>query len=187
MEPIDFLMIMMIGFVVFIVLILSLVSVYLCIGSCFFYFSPSVPSTGLNKKCILKEVQKQLSQKENLTIMDLGSGWGSLLLPLAQTNPKHLFVGIERGYLPYLVSRWRGRKYKNIKFYHENFFYFDISNADIILLFQLTHLMKKITGKCRQECHKGCLIYANRFPLQIKAEQILAHGSAYDTVYKYRI
>lgn len=96
--------------------------------------------------------------------MDLGSGWGTFLVPLAHKFPQHKFVGIEKAFLPYWVTKIRTRKLKNVSIYQEDFFKSDISDADIVILFLLQHIMPKIQKKCFDEMKKGKIIFVNRFP-----------------------
>ena len=119
--------------------------------------------------------------------MDLGSGWGTLLIPLAKKFPQHRFIGIEYAYIPYLVSKFRSKKIPNLIFYRQNFFNTDISDADIILLFLLNHVMPKVSVKCQKETKKGTLFYVNRFPMKnMKLEKEIYLGSKYDIYYVYK-
>jgi len=174
-------------FLTLIILCTGVMVLYFAINSGFMHNAPPVPSSGKVKNFMLKNVAQILKKKKNQTVMDLGSGWGTLLLPLAQQFPNHSFVGIEYGWLPYLISKFRARKMKNIKFYRQNFFNTDISKADIIFLFLLSHLMKKISMKCQAEAKTGTLLYVNRFPIpDMKPEKEFFLGSKYDTYYVYK-
>ena len=99
-----------------IVFCIGTITIYFAINSGFMRNAPPVPTSGKVKRAMLKNVAQILTKRKSQTIMDLGSGWGTLLLPLAQQFPNHNFIGIEHGWVPYLVSKFRARKMKNIKF-----------------------------------------------------------------------
>lgn len=172
------------------VLIISAVGViviYFMLNSRFMHDSPPVPSSGKVKMAMIEDVANVLKERKNQIVMDLGSGWGTLLLPLAKKFPKHQFVGIEYGCIPYFVSKFRARKMKNLTFLRQNFFKADISKADIIFLFLLTSTMAKLTQKCQKETKKGALIYANRFRMKgVTPKQKVSLGSDYDSYYIYK-
>ena len=51
--------------------------------------------------------------------IDLGSGWGGLLVQLSKKFPSAKIIGYEVSWFPYLFSKWVCRK-KNIKIYRSN-------------------------------------------------------------------
>ena len=67
--------------------------------------------------------EKLEKSKKSMTVIDLGSGWGTLLLPLARNFPQHKFIGYEISKLPFIVSTWRGRNYQNLMFYKKDIIY----------------------------------------------------------------
>ncbi|MBQ4472334.1 MAG: methyltransferase domain-containing protein [Alphaproteobacteria bacterium] len=149
---------------------------------------PPVPSCGKTKQAIIADVSKVLSRRKNQVVMDLGSGWGTLLLPLARKFPKHHFIGIEYGCIPYFVSKFRARKISNITFLRQNFFNSDVSKADIVLTFLMNSTMAKLTPKLLKEAKCGALVYANRFQMKnVKATRKVFLGSKYDTYYVYKM
>lgn len=169
------------------VLLVSLVFIYLTVSAGFMHSSPAVPSHGKVKNAIIEEASSILKNCNNQTVMDLGSGWGTLLLPLAKHFPKHKFIGIERGFLPFYISSWRARKLKNLIFLRQDFFLTDISKADIIFVFLLNSTMAKLTAKIKQEMKPNSYVIANRFPMkeQIPCKEVDL-GSKYYTYYVYK-
>lgn len=182
------LLVLLEGFLMLAISVIGIIALYFLFNSCFMRSAPPVPTSGKVKNSMLENIIQILKKRKNQTVMDLGSGWGTLLLPLAQQFPNHNFIGIEHGWIPYLISKFRARKMKNIKFYRQNFFNTDISKADIILLFLLSHLMEKINIKCQMEAKKGTLLYVNHFPIpHIQPEKKFSLNSEYDTYYIYKI
>ena len=186
MEFLYLILLLLLGIVVLLIVGISVVFVYFTVSSGFMHSSPPVPSSGKVKEAMLEDAALSLAGKQGQLVMDLGSGWGSLLLPLAKKFPEHTFIGIEYGYIPYVVSCWRARKLKNLQFKREDFFKSDISKADIIFLFLLTSTMEKLSKKCIDEIKPGAIAYANRFPIQgKKPAKKVSFGSDYETYYIY--
>ncbi|MBQ8482324.1 MAG: hypothetical protein IJ532_07310 [Alphaproteobacteria bacterium] len=179
---------LLLGIVCVAVLIVSIIFAYLTVSAGFMHTSPAVPSHGKVKKAIIDEASSILKNTSyQQTVMDLGSGWGTLLLPLAKEFPNHKFVGIECGFLPYWVSVWRSRKLKNLVFLRQDFFDTDISDTDLIFVFLLTSTMAKLTAKIKNEMKKESLVIANRFPMKdTEPHKEVSLGSKYYTYYVYK-
>ncbi|MBP5352761.1 MAG: class I SAM-dependent methyltransferase [Alphaproteobacteria bacterium] len=172
-----------------VLVILSLVFIYLTAASGFMHSSPSVPSCGKVKDAMLQSVAAELKKSTvPMSVVDLGSGWGSLLLPLAAKFPQHTFIGYEIARLPLFISRLRAHKMKNIRFVRQDILKADLSTVDIVFLFLLPSMMEKLTDKCRTEMKKSALIYSNRFKLpNIKEQQKVSLGSDYYSYYIYKM
>lgn len=170
-------------------LIVSIIFIYLTIASGFMRSSPSVPSCGKVKRAMLEDVAAILNKSSQVhTIIDLGSGWGTLLLPLARQFPQHQFVGYEIARLPYFISCLRSHKLKNITFHRMDILKADISKADIIFLFLLPSMMQKLTDKCKKEMKSNSLIYSNRFRLpDVNEHQKISLGSDFESFYIYKM
>jgi hypothetical protein len=170
------------------IVVLGIIGTYLIIAGKFMHFSPPVPSSGKVKKKMLAHAAKYLEKKQNLTITDLGSGWGTLLLPLAKNFPSHRFIGYELAKLPYYTSKFRALKLQNIQIKRQDFFNADFSDIDVILCFLLPSAMQQCHDKILPNLKKGTIIYANRFPLPtIEPIETVSLGSDYETFYVYKI
>lgn len=170
-------------------IIISVVFTYLTVASGFMKTSPSVPSCGKVKEAMLKDVASVLQKASNtMTVIDLGSGWGTLLLPLAKQFPQHRFVGYELAKLPFLISNLRSKKLKNIAFHRMDILKADISDSDIVFLFLLPSMMQKLTNKCQKEMKKDALIYSNRFRLpNVEENTKVSLGSDFESYYIYKM
>lgn len=189
MDFISFAVLVLLRIIILAILLISIIFIYLTVASGFMHSSPSVPSCGKIKDAMLRSVATKLTNSsEQMTIIDLGSGWGSLLLPLAKQFPQHKFIGYEIARLPFFISSLRGRKLKNICFLRQDILEANISSADIIFLFLLPNMMKKLTKKCQYEMKKSSLIYVNRFPFpNIKETEKVSLGSDYYSYYIYKM
>ncbi len=172
--------------ITFLVLLLSIIGIYFLVSSKGFQTAPPVPSSGQVKQALLNDISQQLQNCSTKTVVDLGSGWGTLLIPLAQKFPQHHFIGIEKAFFPYIISLCRTYRLKNIQFIRQDLFVYDISDADIVVVFLMKLLMPRITDKCQTEMKKDSLLYSNRFPLtnMNPSDKIIIH-SDYETIYKY--
>lgn len=169
------------------IVLVSVVFTYLTVSAGFMHSSPAVPSHGKVKDAIINEAATRLQNSDGKTVMDLGSGWGTLLLPLARKFPEHKFIGIEKGFLPFYVSKWRARKLNNLTFRRQNFFDTNISDIDIVFVFLLNSTMEKLTTKIKQEMKSESIVIANRFPMKDeKPYKSVDLGSEYYTYYIYK-
>lgn len=168
--------------------ILGLLGIYFLISSRFMRHPPSVPSTGAVKRTLLADVEQYLNTQKSKKIMDLGCGWGTLLMPLAKKYPQHTFVGVEFAFTTYWVCRWRTRKLKNMTVLRENLLHSDISSADIIILFLFQKIMPALKKKCLREMKKNALIFTNRFYFPAwKPDKKVCLRDKMETYYVYSI
>ncbi len=170
-----------------IIVVLGVAGAYLIVVGRFMRTSPPVPSSGRVKDAMLQDAVTLLEAQQNLTVVDLGSGWGTLLLPLARKFPQHRFIGYELARLPYFISRWRARKLANLQFARQDFFTADLVNADVVFCFLLPTAMQQCQEKIVPQLQAGAVLYANRFALpNIAPLRWKSFGSAYETYYVYR-
>ncbi|MBR1825597.1 MAG: hypothetical protein IJ770_03320 [Alphaproteobacteria bacterium] len=170
------------------IVVAGIVFTYFLFASRFMRSSPPVPTVGKVKQGMLNAVEEYIKGKPHANVVDLGSGWGSLLLPLAAKYPQHTFIGYERVRLPYIISRFRARKLPNVHIYRQDFFTADFSDVDAIMCFQLAAIMQKLLSYLRQHISKTVRIYVNRYPFKdlIPLEKISIEGD-YAVYYVYDI
>ena len=171
------------------VLAISAMGIYLLISSSFQKYAPPVRSSGRLKQTILAELTQQLEKSPNgQQIIDLGSGWGTLLLPLAKQFPQHQFIGLERAFTPFHISCFRARKRANLRFLKEDFFGYDLGQTNVVVMFLIGFMMPKVTEKCLKELPKGAKVYAVRFPLTgVEPSKIVDLGNKMEKIYIYEI
>lgn len=169
-----------------VVILLSFMGIYFLLTSCFFKYPPAIPVTGKMKKKLFALLDKELSQTTHKTMMDLGCGFATALVPLAKKYPQHTFIGVERDLSAYLIAKLRSCRLKNVRIIKANLFDYDISQADIVYLFLMDALMPAVTKKCEKELKSGSVVYSGRFKLTRPADETVNLGSAYYTMYVYR-
>lgn len=159
----------MLMYFLMIVLVLLLIS-YLILGV-FLFFSffamasgaPFVPSS----KEHVREMLEFAEIKPGELVVDLGSGDGRLLIESAKLNASA--IGWEINPLLCSWSRFMVKKAKledKIKIFRGNLWNADISRADVVTLYLITHKMKRMKDKLLKELKPGARIVSNgfRFP-----------------------
>ncbi|KON81906.1 class I SAM-dependent methyltransferase [Azoarcus sp. PA01] len=149
-------------------------------------FRTQVPLYPTNRRTVAA-VADLLAPGRRSRLLDLGSGTGSLLRPLARLRPDCSFKGIEAAPGPWLTSRlWTGNP-PNVRFERGDFFSSSWSGFDIIYAFLSPVPMAEVWAKARRELHDGLLI-SNSFPVPGEApERIIQVPDARATVlYVYR-
>ncbi|HEY0221199.1 MAG TPA: hypothetical protein VGC58_03180, partial [Candidatus Paceibacterota bacterium] len=92
-------------------LIVSIVIFALQILDIFKVDAPFVPVP----RGIMKEIVKNLDLKNDSILYDLGCGNGEVLIEAVREHPQIKAVGVELAFLPYLIAKFKTRKYKNIE------------------------------------------------------------------------
>jgi SAM-dependent methyltransferase len=151
--------------------IASIFAVYLIvlfITSKGFKISPTVTSDSKSIKKIIeiiKNYNKKYCKEQNLKILDIGSGYGTMLFKMnkALNNPKTIFIGYEISKFSYKISKLRN-KFKNIYLIND-----DINNLcdfdfDFVITFILAKQQKLFLNIYR-EFPKGTFIIANSLPI----------------------
>lgn len=136
------------------------------IRSSYGQYPPYCPSFGQMKKTALREASTILqSSAQNMQVIDLGSGDGRLLRPLAATFPQHHFCGYEWSWLPYKIAKFYGRKLPNLEYKHQNFMPINIKNADLIICFLSNEISTVLSAKLSHELRPGTLVISSAFAI----------------------
>jgi len=104
---------------------------------------------------------------EHSPIFELGSGWGSLIIPLAKQYPQRQIVGYELSILPWLTTivLIKMLALKNVRVYRQNYLKADLTGASVIVCYLYPGGMNALEGKLKLE--HGTLEYliSNNFSL----------------------
>lgn len=122
-------------------------------------------------------------------LIDLGAGIGSAVIPLAKQSPKLEITAVERAPLPWLILRWRCRRFSNIKVLRQNLWDTALAEYDIVFLFLSPMVMPRMQDKCLQEMRTRSLVVSSSFEMPIwPAESILQLKDIKHTrLYCYRL
>lgn len=114
-----------------------------------------------------KNVVKLANVKKGDKVADLGSGNGSLVIELAKKG------AIVHGYeINPILIWWANKRIKRLglqkkaKIYKKNFWYINLRKYDVIAIFQVYYVMKKLGKKLDKELKKGTKVVSNtwKFP-----------------------
>lgn len=140
----------------------------------------------LSGRAAVGAVATLLPEKRPLRMLDLGSGIGTLLVPLAQNHPDCDFTGIESAPAPWLVSRLRRRGKPNLHFERGDFFAADWSTYDVVYAFLSPHPMTAVWRKAQGEMTPHSLLISKDFPVAgILPSSVLSLPDG-STLYCYR-
>lgn len=125
------------------------------------------------------------------TILELGSGWGTLAFPLAKQFPKSAVVAYESSWVPYLFCKIRHffSPASNLHFIRQNFHSASFTRAGLVVCYLYPGAMLKLKGKFKQELQSTTIIATHTFsipgwsPIYCTKAQDLYHTP----IYHYRI
>jgi hypothetical protein len=136
----------------------------------------------LSNRATVSAVAELITPADGMKILDIGSGTGSLLIPLARMRPDCNFRGIEAAPAPYLVSRIRSRGLHNIRFDRGDFFDHPWGGYDLVYAFLSPIPMQAVWDKARREMSPGHILVSNSFPVPgRKPDRVIEVGDARGT------
>ncbi len=123
-------------------------------------------------------------------LIDLGSGWGTIVIALARKYPDRQIIGYELSLVPWFVSLALKHilRLNNLELYRQNFLEADLSNASVLLCYLFPAVMASLQEKLELEATNEMLIVSNTFalpswkPVRVKKINDM-HGSL---IYQYR-
>lgn len=125
-------------------------------------YPPYVPTVGKRKRTAIEKLSKIMeSSKKKLVFMDLGSGIGDVVIPMAIKFHKHEFIGVDWSRLLVWVARKRSVKLKNVKFLCGDMMQQDFSKVDVFYCFIIPQFEKVLSEKIVKEGKKGSFVITN--------------------------
>lgn len=125
------------------------------------------------------------------TIVDLGSGWGSLIIRLAVKYPGRQIVGYELSIVPWFITVLIAKLFslKNLTVYRQDFLKADLSAASVIVCYLFPAGMAALDAKLAQQKTTIRYLISNNFALpSCQAEKTIQLDDFYQSpVYRYRI
>lgn len=120
-----------------------------------------MPTSFKAKRCLFS----LLPEKLDGPIYELGSGWGTLLFPLAERYPHCLAVGIESSPLPYWASKTSlgFKQLSNVQLLRKNFFDVPLNDAGLVVCYLYPGAMKSLKAKFEKELAQGTWVISNTF------------------------
>ncbi len=134
--------------------------------------APFVITPKFVRKQVFLMAEKLLKEaSDGQTVVDLGSGTGALLIPLAKRFPNHQFVGYEWDFIPLLWAKWRSRALKNVTWYRQDFMTAHFESADLIFCYILASQTEPLGLKLSNEMKETAHVISMLYPLNHLVEQ----------------
>lgn len=116
----------------------------------------------------IQAIEKHSSSEHPYKIVELGSGWGTLLFPILKHFPQTTITGYELAFFPYWCSIARRSLAKNkhsILIYKKDFFLENLSKFSIVICYLSHFHMKELKEKFEKELKPNTLVISNAFPI----------------------
>jgi ribosomal protein L11 methylase PrmA len=145
-----------------VILIIILLTFIISFGVPFVTGAPFAPST---RKSVKKMIELAKIKKGDIAV-DLGSGDGRIVIALAKTGTEAHGYEINRFLVWYSRIRIRMAGLEKKAFIHSgNFFKEDLSKYNVVIIFGIFNIMKKLGNKLHHELKPGTTIICNNFSL----------------------
>ncbi|MEI8125423.1 MAG: class I SAM-dependent methyltransferase [Parachlamydiaceae bacterium] len=146
-----------------------------------------MPTSSKAKKTLLKALPPGVRGN----VYELGSGWGTLVFPLATHYPYSRIIGHETSPIPYLVSKmWLViSRAPNVTLKRQSFHCVRLDDASLIVCYLYPKAMSQLRLKFEDELKPGTWIVSNTFAIPGWApETIVEVEDLYRTkIYLYQI
>ncbi len=131
---------------------------------------PTIASFPRSRQKIVEALRKYGAERivsGDFSIVDLGSGNGQLADKIARAFPKAKVLGIEISFVPCLLSKLRRKLFgpANLEFQRLDFWPYDCSRVDAIVLYANGAIIERVSDKLRKELKTGALVVTNEIPL----------------------
>ncbi|MCF7987958.1 MAG: hypothetical protein K9L60_10360 [Methylovulum sp.] len=143
----------------------------------------------LSSQAVPEALNDLIKQEHICHFAELGSGTGTVAIPLARYQVQLNIEAFEHAPLPWLISVYRSRKLSNINNRRESFWLADFAQYQAVFAFLSPAVMTSLGEKIKREMPKGGLFISSSFPVQgWQPERILQLNDRRKTVlYCYRI
>jgi methylase of polypeptide subunit release factors len=123
------------------------------------------------------------------TIVDVGSGWGTLAIRCARAWPERAVIGYELSWVPWLVSMLFKHllQLHNLELRRQDFLQADLGRADLLLCYLFPRGMQDLAHKLRGEGMHP-LVVSNTFALpSFEPDELIQLPDLYRTrIYVYQ-
>ena len=140
-------------------------AVLVLLGVSVFSGAPYIPT----RRAQAEQAVSLAKVSKDTVFVDLGSGDGAVILAAAQKGATA--IGYEINPFLVLFSRYRLRSYDNAAIRFGSFWSADVSSADVVYIFGVTRIMKRLDSKLRTETTKPLLLISYGMPVPQKEHQ----------------
>jgi SAM-dependent methyltransferase len=141
----------------------------------------------LSNRQTVAVLDQLIVSKNAESILDLGAGLGSTLIPLADAWPERQFTGVENAPATWLLSRLLGIGRPNLKLAWGDLWSAPLAGYDLVYAFLSPEPMARLWQKAQTEMRPGSLFVSNSFPVPDVAPDELIEAPGARPLYCYRI
>ncbi|AOW78384.1 hypothetical protein A3Q34_16965 [Colwellia sp. PAMC 20917] len=125
------------------------------------------PMMSSSKAC--KTMLAEIDAHEKGPLIDLGSGWGTLVIAVAQKYPNQQVIGYELSWFPWLVSKIlkHSLRLDNLTLFRKDFKNADLSTASTLVCYLFPEGMVALQEKLVDEVFNKVTIVSNTFALPL--------------------
>ena len=129
---------------------------------------PNVRTAPAIRKKVIKELIAQKGDKKKFHVIDTGCGNGLFTREIAKAIPDAQVIGIDCDKVAlFWANFWKKLlRIKNVKYICEDFYAYDLSEMDAVVLYLTKYDMARMGKKFNNELKNGAKIYCNRFELK---------------------
>lgn len=125
------------------------------------------------------------------SVVELGSGWGTLALHIGKVLPQCVVVGYENSPVPYFVSKVLRviLAVSNVRFKRVDFYRVPLSDFDVVVCYLYSGAMEKLRVSFDNELRSGTWVISHTFAVPgWIPERVVEVSDLYRTkVYVYRV
>lgn len=163
---------------------------FVCLSIAWFTVKTGIsPMPSSSRACAT--ILKASEQGSEGLIIDLGSGWGTLVFALARKYPASQIIGYELSWLPWLYSQACKVMFglHNVQLIRQDFLTADLPEAAILTCYLFPQGMNALQIKMAESHYTNCLLISNTFALPDREpEQTIRLHDLYNTpVYIYQL
>lgn len=155
--------------------------------------SPTIATCFVARRKTAKILEREsaLCNSEPYNVVDLGSGRGELARCIAKKIPTATVTGVELARFPYLQSVLFQRLFgpKNLSFKRSDFWSFDCSDMNAVVLYLGPITTQRIGEKLYQELRSGSIVISQTYPLLgkwVPIEILAFHAPFKEVIYIYK-
>ena len=125
---------------------------------------------------VWRAVEALLPEGQSLRIVDVGSGFGGMVMHLARARPDCRVAGIELAPLPWMCSLLRSRVAGSAgRFIRADYESMDFAEFDVVFAYLSPAAMPALWRKAHSEMRKGSLLLSYEFAIPAAEPSIVIH------------
>jgi len=132
---------------------------------------------------------RELRLPGNPSIVELGSGWGTLSLTLSRALPGAMVTGYENSPVPFLFSRVARRHLRadNLRLLRVNFYAASLRDADLVVCYLSPQAIARLQSKLEEELKDSAIVVSSTFafPAWKAAQTVIANDIYRTRIYVY--